>query len=899
MADLRLQIFLGAIDKVTAPFKRIQGSSQKTAQELARLQRQAGEISKFRELSAASRQLDGRLAAARQRVSVLARELRTAQTPTRALRGEFNRAIKTARSLGSAHDTQRERLHRLRQSLAAAGIQTGQLGAHERHLRSEIERATAAMNQQTRTQERLTAARERAERIKQRAQSMHESGSRLAQTGLGMYHGGRRALGGIVGSIAPGLEFDATMSKVQSLARLDKDSDDMKALRADARAKGASTLFSSVEVGQGQAFLAMAGFTPESILASTQAMLDVALAGGLDLSRAADITTNISQAFGIDSKDAAAMNQLADQLVTGFTTANVTLEDLGETMKYFAPIAKAGGVDTATSIAMAGMLGNVGIQGSMAGTTLREMTSRMAALPTPALKALDDLGVKTKDAQGNLRSIVEVIAEIDAEFKKRGTGSGDRLAYLNDIFGKRAMSGMSDLSERMGSGEFQQYVEILNASQGNAGKVAAIMADNLKGDLDQLLSAARDVSIGLFEAMAPALRSLSQSVTGLLRGLGQWIKDNPRLAKTLGLLAGGAAALVTLLGGLALAGGIGVMAFSHLYKAVALIANSGVLALLRSGLLLVGKAVLWLGRALMMNPLGLVITAIAVAAYFIYKYWEPITGFFARLWAGITSGIGWAVEFIKTKLSWTPLGMVLNNWEPIKAFLAALWDGILDGIRSAWDLIVGVLKGAWDVIAGIFTGDGGRIMDGLGGIWDSIQTFMSGWPAKMLQFGVDMLKGLINGIKNMAGKVADAITGAVSGAVDRFKNFLGIKSPSRLFAGLGDFTMQGYAGGIVRTQREPVQAVMDMGQRLRKAATGITLGVAGAAAPVMAAGTPVMAPTARSAAPAPAAAPMTINITINAPGGSAPDIAREVRRVLDQVEHERRARTRAWQHDYD
>jgi len=268
--------------------------------------------------------------------------------------------------------------------------------------------------------------------------------------------------------------------------------------------------------------------------------------------------------------------------------------------------------------------------------------------------------------------------------------------------------------------------------------------------------------------------------------------------------------------------------------------------------------------------------------------------------------IGWVAglvidhwDGIKQALSWTPLGMIVTHWEPIKTFLSALWDGVWGAVVSAWDLIVGVLKGAWDVIAGIFSGDGGRIMDGLGGIWDSIQAYMSAWPARMLQFGVDMLNGLINGIKNMAGAVGNALTGAIGSAVDKFTGLLKINSPSRLFAGFGNSTMEGYALGIIRTRDEPVQAVMDMGRRLRKTAAGITLGVAGVAAPVMATSSPVMAPTARSAPPAPAAAPMHINITINAPGGSAPDIARAVRRELDQIEHQRRARTRAWQHDYD
>jgi len=947
MADMRLQIVLGTIDKATAPMRKILGGSQAMSESLKNsraalktLQDTSKNISSFQktraELKSISRQYDestaklatlrlqldaqrgsqqqmaGQVKTARDAFKLLSVEMARTSAPSEALHrtyqqqkaeleklnARYNSSQSSLRSykqqiknteqaskkLGEKQTYLKDKLGRVKTTLERAGIGTAQMATRQRALRGEIAQTNTQIEQQAQRLNKLAAARERADK-------MHAGGQRLVGTGLGMAYGGRRVLGSMTRSIAPGLEFDRTMSEVQALARLDKDSEDMQRLRADARAKGASTLFSATEVGQGQAFLARAGFDPDAILASTQAMLDIALAGKLDLSAAADITTNISTAFGIDSKDTAAMAQFADQLVTGFTTANVTLEDLGETMKYFAPIAKAGGVDTATSIAMAGMLGNVGIQGSMAGTTLREMTSRMASLPKPALDALKDLGVKTKTKDGQLRNIVEVIAEIDAAFQKRGTQNGDKLKYLNEIFGKRAMTGMSDMVEKMGDGSFQQYAEVVRNSEGNARKVAAIMGDNLTGDLDQLLSAARDVSIGLFDAMDPVLRELSQSITGLIRNIGQWIKDNPHLAKTIGLIAGGATALATALGGVALAGGIGVMAFSHLYKAAALLGNSmsGLGGLLSGA----GNAARMLLPVLggISAPMLAIGAAVAAVAFVVWKYWEPIKAFMIGVWQGLSeamrpvmaafgealapliplwdllasgisavwgwikqlfvpfeatseqlqaatgygqafgrglgeiltwllrplrvavTAIGWVAKLIgwvaggvidhwdsiKQALSWTPLGLIVTHWEPIKTFLSALWDVVWGTAVSAWDLIVGVIKGAWDVIEGIFTGDAGRVMDGLTGIWESIWTFMSGWQVKMFEWGKDMLKGLVNGILSMDGAVSNALTGVLGAAVGSFTSLLKINSPSRLFAGFGNSTMEGYALGIVRT----------------------------------------------------------------------------------------------------
>jgi len=1036
MSDLRLQILLGTIDKATAPFKRILAGSQKTAQGLKRLQQQAGEIGKFRELSAASRQMGAELAAARQRVSTLAQGLRNTQAPTRAMRSEFNRAVQAARALGNAHDAQRERLHRLRQSLAAAGIQTGQLGAHERRLRSEIAQTTATLEQQRRATERLSAAQHR-------MQQMHRAGGIIAKHGAGGMYLGMRGMRAGVNALAPGLAFDASMSKVQALTGTDKEDAQFKQLRANARALAARTKFNPAEVAEGQRFLAQAGFNPQAILGSMQSMLNIAIAGNIEIEDASNIVSNISSAFAIDPSNIAAMQQLGDQLTTGFSNANVDLIQLGETMKYFAPVAQAAGIDTATSIAMAGMLGNIGIQGSDAGTALRSMTTRLAAPPAEARKALQQLGVSTQDDDGKMRNIVEIMAGVDAAFKERGTESAERLGFLKQIFGQRAMAGASDLTQRMadsmGEGGFSAYLDIIRNSEGNAQRIANIMADNLTGDWLNLKSAFQDVQLSVNDAIGPTLRKLTQSVSALLLRLNVWIEANPKFVKVMGLAAAGFTALLTVVGALTLALGMALMPLAGVQygltvlgvKVNPLLGPTGKLGKLFSGL---GNTARMLLPALggISAPMLAVAAAVAAVAFVVWKYWQPIKAFMLGMWDGVAEVMqpvmagfrdalaplaplwdmlasaiatvwGWIKQLftpfqatseqlqaatgygqtfgrilghvfnvlllplrllasviggIATAIVWLA-DLVMACWQPFAPFLSTLWDSILGGLRAAWDLIVGVLKGAWDIIAGIFTGDGGRILDGISGIWDSIKGYLTTWPAKMLGFGKDMLQGLIDGIKGMGGAVWKALTGVLGSAVDGFKSFLGIRSPSRLFAGLGDNTMQGYAIGIERQQDAPVRAMLDMSQRLRRTAAGIAIGSAGLAAPAMvlsvpaisapmlafempeistpalaldvpeistpaltlsvpaisapmlafdmpempapvaSTSAPVVSPSARSAAPAPAAAPMTVNITIHAAGGSALDIAREVRRVLADVEHQRHARSRAWQHDYD
>lgn len=125
----------------------------------------------------------------------------------------------------------------------------------------------------------------------------------------------------------------------------------MAGLTARARELGRDTKFTAVEVGQGMEYLTMAGFNARQTVQSIGGVLDVAAAAGTDLGRTSDIVSNV--------------------LTKTFTSSNTTLESPGETMKYVAPVAKSAGASIELMAAMVGVLGDAGIQGSMAGTTLR------------------------------------------------------------------------------------------------------------------------------------------------------------------------------------------------------------------------------------------------------------------------------------------------------------------------------------------------------------------------------------------------------------------------------------------------------------------------------------------------------------------------------------------------
>src|SRR5699024_10736721 len=191
------------------------------------------------------------------------------------------------------------------------------------------------------------------------------------------------------------------------LTRLDKDDPMLEQLKEQAKELGATTWASATQAADAQGFYAMAGYTPEQIMAALPSTLDLAKAGDVDIGRAADINSNILSAFKLDASES---GKVADVLVSVFTRTNTSIETLGETMKYFGTIAGSVDIPVEEAAALAGILGNVGIQGSMAGTSLKTIVTNLSAPTGRTKKILDDLKISTKDKNGDLRAMPEMLA---------------------------------------------------------------------------------------------------------------------------------------------------------------------------------------------------------------------------------------------------------------------------------------------------------------------------------------------------------------------------------------------------------------------------------------------------------------------------------------------------------
>src|SRR5690606_15498787 len=211
-------------------------------------------------------------------------------------------------------------------------------------------------------------------------------------------------------------EYEQSLARAGAVASATEE--ELRLLAETARQLGADTQYSAAQAAEGMTYLAMAGFNVQQTIEAMPGVLQLAASAQLDLATAADITTNILTGYGLAVADLARVN---DVLVSAMTGANTNLQQLGEAMKYAGPVASAAGVEFEEAAAAISLMSNAGIQGSMAGTSLRGALTRLLTPTGQVRDLIQQLGLNLYDANGNLLSMVEIVAELE----RSGASAGD------------------------------------------------------------------------------------------------------------------------------------------------------------------------------------------------------------------------------------------------------------------------------------------------------------------------------------------------------------------------------------------------------------------------------------------------------------------------------------------
>lgn len=569
MADrkLNIQVAFSALDNLSRPVSVARQSAAALASQIRQtqsnikgLERQA---SSFDRLTAANKKTTDQLAQAKTQ----AREMAGAFGPLRQRSAEqvtaLNQQRAAIRNLKHQQKAERAQLDQLRASFYREGVAIRSSSRATEQISQRTAQYNRYLAEQKRRLESVTQAQARYSRAREASQKMTSGGVKAAAAGAGMLYASQRIM-------SPGLDFDQRASKVQGLTRLDKNSAEMKALRSEARRLGATTAFTAGDAASGQAFLAMAGFTPQAIRQALPGILNMALAGDVDLGEGADIGSNVLGQFNLGADN---MDRVSDVLTATFTRTNTDLRQLAQTMVYAGPVAAGLGVDLETMSAMSGKLADMGIRGSMAGTGLKSTLIRLAAPTKKAQKALSTLGVSAADASGKMLPVETLLTCLYQKAKK--FSQVEQVGFWKAIAGEEAAVSLQTLVQAAGRGTLQHLISDLRRAQGDAARTAAIMADNLGGDLKRMQSAWQDLGLEIEESIDSPLRHLAQRFTALISAVSGWMKGHPQMttAITLSVLAIGAMAAG--MGALALAVGSVLVPLALMRLSFTMLAGSG------------------------------------------------------------------------------------------------------------------------------------------------------------------------------------------------------------------------------------------------------------------------------------------------------------------------------------
>ncbi|HGK6780017.1 TPA: phage tail tape measure protein [Yersinia enterocolitica] len=647
--NLQLKVLLKAVDQASRPFKAIQSASQSltgdirnTQSSIKALDAQAAKIEGFRKASAQLAVTGQALKKAKADAAALAIALKNTEKPTAQQVRLMEGAKRAATDLQTQYNGLRLSVQRQRDALNANGIATKNLSTEQRRLRNSATEATAALTRQRQELQRLSQKQEQLNRVTQRYQQGKAATETVRNASAASFGVASTGLYGTAKLIAPGIQFDSQMSGTQAILGLEKHDAKLAAIRQQARDIGGSTAFSPTDVARTQDTLARSGYDADAILAATEPTVNLSLASGVDIAQAAGIVTNMQSAFDLPLNQ---IRRVSDVMAKGFTNSNTNLTELGEAMKYVAPIAEAAGASIEDTTALLGMLADNGIKGSMAGTGTSAVFSRLQAPVGQAPAALAELEVNTRDGKGNMLPVEKILKDIDRSFKKNQLGTAQQAEYLKVIFGEEAMKGAVKLVAAAGDGKLAEKKSKLMQADGTAQAIATVRMDNLDGDLKKFSSSWADLRIEIFEEQNAALRQLIMTATDWLVNVAAWAKKNSELVATLTKVTGAALSLVAGFGAL------GLIAWPVMAGFNLLLAGAG---LLSTGFSLMAGTIAAALTALTW-PIVAVVAAIVAGGLLIRKYWEPISAFIAGAAEGFTTAMGpisAAFEPLKPVFNW-------------------------------------------------------------------------------------------------------------------------------------------------------------------------------------------------------------------------------------------------------
>lgn len=837
--NLKLEVILSAIDKATRPIKAVMSSSsglskqlKETKDKLKELNKTQESITAFRTLTKDAKETGAKLAAARQKLKQMQEQMAAAGPPTEAMTRRLKSAQIAVEKLILANRKKIEAAKAAKQALDANGISAARLGAHERELAGQIDTATAAMQRQQDKLAKLSAMQNRQRTARSRYESSLENRDRLAGAG----------------AVTTGVGSAVGLPIIKMIKDYSRYEDAMLGVaRQVDGARDENGKLTATYYQMGDAIKAMSEKIPMAtteIAALVEGGARMGIKGKADLLAFAKTAALASTAFDLPADQ---ISEDLGKIANVYKIPIKNIEQLGDVINYLDDNAQSKGADIINVMQrIAGSTGSMNFKEAAAlGSTFLSLGASAEVAATATKAMVRELAIAEKQPkrfQNGLKELGLNAKKIQADMAKDSTGTilkvmeavkklpeTKRMGVMVDLFGKEYGDDAAKLADNLG--EYRKQLALVNEAKatGSMGREGDAKNDTLSAKWQMTQNKLFNQSSALGSSLRQPLIDAMATISEVLGKITAWTKANPELTATLIKIAAVLSVVLFAAGTLmltiaGLAGPFIAWRFAMSSLSIALTSGIGIMGRLGSAIGMIGRVIAFVGRLFLLNPIGLVITSIAIGAYLIWRNWDTLGPRFAMLWANIRQSFA-------------------TGWEWVKANSTA-----------------------------------------------AINWFLS-LPSKFTTMGTQLMQGLVNGITAGLGAVKAAITSAGESTIGWFKEKLGIHSPSRVFAELGGFTMEGLQQGIAGSQSGPLGAVMSVAKKLTAAGAGIAIGAASglAAAVPMDTRPPISAraPVVASATQQP------INITINAANGmNEQQLAMLVAREVERIERQRAARAR-------
>lgn len=864
---LELKLLLDMVDKVTGPLKKIReasggvsGELKATRDKLKELNKQSAQIDGYKKVSRslsitsaqlkqaqqATEQLASKMKASQgaandiaQRYAIvkakvdtlnqvtgvtpevlrkakaelkqLSGEMKTSQSALSQLSKEQTQALDKLKRLKTAHGQLKTSHKQVREELRLSGIDTRKLGDTQKELKEKIQRTTDVMELQRKKLEAVSRQQKRLNDAGASYQKAKALQGDIAGKGAGMV-----ATGAAIGaaSAIPIIEYSkaetaATDLRVAMMGAGGVVRKEFAEINALANQLGNKLPGTTADFQNMMTTLIQQGMSPKAILGGLgEASAFLAVQVKMPFNEAAEFAAKLQDSTGTAEKD---MMRLMDTIQrmngTGMESGNImqSFTKMGSAL----PILRKTGLEAAELLSpLSVMADQAGLPGEVAGNAYAKIF-RLSMNKTKVAKAnemLEERGVKLNftDGKGEFAGLDNMFKQLE---KIKGLSTEERLPILSQIFGDDGDTlTVLNLMTNKGIAGYREAAAKMQAQASLQLRVNEQL-NTLTNIWDAATGTFTNALVNVGEAVAPELKQLVNWLGEMAEKLGTWIKANPELTGTLFKLAMG-------VGALAVAGGTLTLMLAGILGPLAMIKYSAEILGIKS-LPLVGSAITKLGGAfswilgglktlsiaLFTTPIGwliLGITALIGAGYLLVTHWDTVKAWMSDFWQTIKSLAGEGIEAVKSYFNGLP--------EPVKAVLSGIWDTM----KTVF---------SWSPI--------GLIVNN----FDDIVSFFTGLPAKFSSLGEMTMDGLVKGITGKLTEVKETITNAASSAIGWFKDVLGIASPSKVFAVMGDQTMQGLTVGLNRSQQDPLNEVNKLSKQM--AGTAFVLGISALPAAAM------------------------------------------------------------------